>query len=295
MPDGLLSAHRLVASPLHIRVLTAIAAAEREYGPLDLRLEGGTALAAYYLAHRQSEDLDVFGSPGMDARDFCAFAERHLTEQGLHVVGRGPANRGFAEILISDQPATVPVSHRQNVKVQFGRASPFHLAPPVPTSEGVPVASFRDVCAGKLHALCDPYEPRDFIDLHCLLHHHAPGEALPDESELRRRFRALVADLEASDPGLTEVQVGQAIARGVNRPIVTEFPLRLRFRLTTLSFSGPFAWGSRSAPTWPEKRPRGMTSSAASRPETAAPPVSPADRLILYSSHRTRSGWWLVE
>jgi predicted nucleotidyltransferase component of viral defense system len=77
----------------------------------------------------------------------------------------------------------------------------------------MPVASLRDVCAGKLHAVCDRYEPRDFIDLHCILHHHAPGEAIPDDVERRRRFRALVADLEASDPGLTGVQVGQALAR----------------------------------------------------------------------------------
>jgi hypothetical protein len=227
MTDHLLRAHPLVVSPVHVRILKAVAEAEREYGSLDLRLEGGTALSAYYLMHRQSEDLDLFGSPGMDARDFRVFVEGHLLRKGLHVVGRGPANQGFSDFLISDQPATVPASERQNVKVQFGRSSPFHLAPPVPTQEEMPVASFQDICAGKLHALCDRYEPRDFIDLHCILHNHRPGEADTDESERRRRFRALVADLEASDPGLTEVQVGLALARGVNRPIVTEFPLRL--------------------------------------------------------------------
>lgn len=227
MPERLLRAHPRVVSPVHVRVLKAVAEAEREYGPLDLRLEGGTALAAYYLRHRQSEDLDLFGSPGMDARDFRAFVEETLSRDGLHVVGRGAANQGFAEFLVSDQPATVPALDRRNVRVQLGRASPFHLSPPLPTREGMPVASYRDVCAGKLHAVCDRYEPRDFIDLHCILHHHGPGEAPPDESERRGRFRALLADLEASDPGLTEVQVGQALARGVNRAIVSEFPLRL--------------------------------------------------------------------
>jgi hypothetical protein len=107
MPDRLLRAHRLVVSPVHVRVLKAVAETEREYGSLDLRLEGGTALAAYYLMHRQSEALDFFGSPGMDARDFRAFVEGRLAEKDLHVVGRGPANQGFAEFLISDHPATV--------------------------------------------------------------------------------------------------------------------------------------------------------------------------------------------
>jgi hypothetical protein len=227
MRERVLHPHPLVVSPLHVRVLEAIAEAEREYGSLDLRLEGGTALSAYYLAHRQSENLDVFGSPGMDARDFRAFIEDYLPGKALHVVARGPANQGAAELLISDQPGTVQPSGRRNVKVQLGRSSPFHLEPPLPTREGVHVASFRDVCAGKLHAVCDRYEPRDFIDLHCILHHHATGETAPDEVERRRRFRALVAALVASDPGLTEVQVGQALARGLERSIVTEFPLRL--------------------------------------------------------------------
>lgn len=190
MPERLLRAHRRVVSPVHVRILKRVAEAEREYGSLDLRLEGGTALSAYYLMHRQSEDLDLFGSPGMDARDFRAFVESHLAEDGPYVVGRGPANQGFAEFLVSDQPATVPALDRQNVKVQFGRASPFRLAPSLHTREGMSVASFRDVCAGKLHAVCDRYEPRDFIDLHCILHHHDARELVSDELERRRRFRA---------------------------------------------------------------------------------------------------------
>ena len=227
MSEGLLRAHPLVVSPLHVLVLQTVAEAEREYGSLDLRLEGGTALSAYYLMHRQSEDLDLFGSPGMDARDFRSFLEDFFSRAGLHIVGRGAASRGFAEFLISDQASTVPALRRQNVRVQLGRASPFQLSPPVPTREGLPVASYRDVCAGKLHAVCDRYEPRDFIDLHCILNRSGPGEAPAGEAERRRRFRALVADLEASDPGLSQVHVGQALARGVDRAIVSEFPLRL--------------------------------------------------------------------
>ncbi len=38
-----------VLSPLQARLLRLIAEAEREYGSVGLRLEGGTALSAYYL------------------------------------------------------------------------------------------------------------------------------------------------------------------------------------------------------------------------------------------------------
>ena len=231
MSAQVLHASPLVVSPVHVRILQMLAKAEREYGSVDLHLEGGTALSAYYLLHRQSEDLDLFGGPGMNARDFRTFFEGFLTTGSLHIVDRGSANQGFAELLVSDQPPTVPAIDRQNVKVQFCRTSPFHLSPPIPTSEGVPVASYRDVCAGKLHAICDRYEPRDFIDLHCILHHRGPDEPVPHDDERRRRFRALVADLQSSDPGLSEVQVGQALARGVDRAIVSEFPLRLLIAL----------------------------------------------------------------
>ncbi len=95
MTEGPLRAHRRVVSPLHVLILQTVAEAEREYGSLDLRLEGGTALSAYYLMHRQSEDLDLFGFPGMDARDFRSFLEDFLSRAGLHVVGRGAASRGF--------------------------------------------------------------------------------------------------------------------------------------------------------------------------------------------------------
>lgn len=41
----MLRADPAVVSPLQVRVMRAIALAEAEYGSVDLRLEGGTALA----------------------------------------------------------------------------------------------------------------------------------------------------------------------------------------------------------------------------------------------------------
>jgi hypothetical protein len=119
MPSGApLRADRAVVSPLHVRILGAIARSEEAYGALDVRLEGGTALAAYYVGHRQSEKLDLLG-------------RRHASS--------GPVG----------------------------------------------------------------------------------------ESERRSRFRALVADLEECDPGLAATQVGQALARGLDRPVLGAFPLRM--------------------------------------------------------------------
>lgn len=59
-----------VVSGLHRKLMTVVATTEADYeGDLDLRLEGGTALAAYHLHHRQSADLDFFGGRTRSARE----------------------------------------------------------------------------------------------------------------------------------------------------------------------------------------------------------------------------------
>ncbi|MBI4545103.1 MAG: nucleotidyl transferase AbiEii/AbiGii toxin family protein [Gemmatimonadetes bacterium] len=242
---------------LHARLIGVVADAEREYGHLDLRLEGGTALAAYYLEHRQSQDLDFFGGPGMDARDFGALVKDRIRAAGLHITREGPASRGFTEFLVSDRPAP---EEGESARIELGRASPFQLEPPNPTREGVPVASYRDVCAGKLHALCDRYEPRDYIDLHCFLGRWGPGEPPPTEAERRRRFVAHAADLEACDPGLNPPLLGQALQRGLGRPILSAFPLRVLVPLTEQEIQETIrlgleecAWLTRQAAGWGER------------------------------------------
>ncbi|MBI2615092.1 MAG: nucleotidyl transferase AbiEii/AbiGii toxin family protein [Gemmatimonadetes bacterium] len=219
-----LKADRTVMRDLHLRVLRLVADAAQAYGELGLRLEGGTALAAYHLRHRGSEGLDLFGTPVMDARDFARFLRERAPGGGLAVARAGPANRGFAELLMTEGGG----APGPPLRVQLGVRSPFSLAPPDATEEGVPVASYRDLCAGKLHAICDRFEPRDFVDLHAILHRPDPTTgALPGEKERRGRLRDLIADLQTVDPGLPLPRVGEAVARGLKPDLITGFPLRL--------------------------------------------------------------------
>lgn len=199
-----------MVTPLHLEILQTIAEAQSEYGDLDLRLEGGTALAAYHLKHRRSEDLDFFAHREMDARDFSAFVAECFHRRGRSVRSLR-ANRGFAELLIADEE-----EGQDPIRVQFGRTSPFELAPPDRTPERILVASYRDLCAGKLHAV-DRYEPKDFIDLHMILRRPRGAPSFLD----------LLADLERTDPGLGPAQVGEALARGLGHDVIGQFPLRL--------------------------------------------------------------------
>lgn len=193
--------------------MNLVGRAADEYGAPDLRLEGGTALAAYYLGHRESEDLDFFGDPGFNARHFLDAVTPVAESEGFTVERLGSASRGFARATTRDAETGV------SVRLDFAASSPFHLAPREPTTEGVPVASYRDLCAGKLHALCDRFEPRDFVDLHVILTHGAADPAA--------RFRSLLSDLLETDPGLDPALVGGGLMQGHGRPIVTAFPLRL--------------------------------------------------------------------
>jgi hypothetical protein len=201
-----------------------VAQADRSEGVPNLRLDGGTALSAYYLHHRESEDLDFFADPGLDPVRFgeavCAVA----AEAGVEMSQAGPQSAGMTTYQARD-----PDHPELSVKLQFAVQSPFKLAPLEDAEEGIRVGSFRDICAGKLHAACDRLAYRDFYDVHVILTH---GERDVDEHVILDRFRPLLADLLESDPGLNPSAVGQGLSRVIGRAVVDLIPLRLLIPVT---------------------------------------------------------------
>lgn len=213
----MITANPEVVSPTHIRLMEIVGRAADEYGAPDLRLEGGTALAAYYLGHRESEDLDFFGDTGLNAQHFRDAIIPLAEAEGFTMERLHSASRGFARVMARNQETGVAV------RLDFAANSPFHLAPRESTTEGVRVASYRDICAGKLHAICDRFEPRDFVDLHVILTSEAHGSG----GDARNRFRSVLRDLIETDPGLDALLVGGGIMQGRDRPIIGAFPLRI--------------------------------------------------------------------
>ncbi|HEX2203197.1 MAG TPA: nucleotidyl transferase AbiEii/AbiGii toxin family protein [Longimicrobium sp.] len=216
-----------VIGELHLRVLHAVARANESAGIPDLRLDGGTALAAYYLHHRQSEDLDFFGGPALNARELGERVREEALRDGVSLEPAGPSSTGFARYVARD----LENGSSEAVKVDIAGQSPFLLAPLEPTVEGIRIGSYRDLCANKLHALCDRFEARDFADLHAILHRPEPGAAVGPDL-LRARFHALLEDLVTIDPGLDAKLLGEGLARGVGKPLVSLFPLRLLLPFT---------------------------------------------------------------
>lgn len=201
------------------------ARAAEAYDAPGFRLDGGTALAAYYLGHRESEDLDFFSDFGVDQRELSSMVVEIASSEGLALKPASDtrATRSFARFHAHDaaDESGLPV------KLDFASQSPFRLEPLAPTTEEVRVASYRDLTANKLHAICDRIEVRDFIDLHVILNHGSGNE-----NAFRERARALVRDVMEIDPGLNARLVGDAVARGLGRPLLVDFPLRVLVPMT---------------------------------------------------------------
>ncbi len=198
-----------------------VAEADARYGAPNLRLDGGTALAAFHLGHRVSKDLDFFADYQLNAAAFAEVVREVAEERGFGMRATRGRSMGFAQFIASDPDTGI------EVQLDFAAASPFHLEERDLAAEGVRVSSFRDLCAGKLHAICDRYEPRDYVDLFAILTRPAANGDRPDEEEIRGRFRALVLDLMQTDPGLDPSLVGTAVERARDRPIVERLPYTL--------------------------------------------------------------------
>lgn len=122
-------------------------------------LTGGTALAAYYLKHRVSDDLDFFTYEEPERMYLHGFAESLKDKLG--------ADKLRFERLY-DRNQFFFLFGAEELKVEFTKY-PFATLEEPRVIEEVRVDSLRDIAANKLMALVDRFEPKDFIDLYFLL------------------------------------------------------------------------------------------------------------------------------
>ncbi|MGI9189727.1 MAG: nucleotidyl transferase AbiEii/AbiGii toxin family protein [Longimicrobiaceae bacterium] len=146
-----------MVGPLQLRLLRIVADVNQIYPVPDLRLKGGTALSAYHLVHRESRDLDLFAAPSLNASEFGELVREEAEREGVQMSAVGPASLGYATYLAKLRDAAV--------RLDFAAASSYRLDSFDETAEGVRIASYADLCAGKLHAICDRFAERYFVDL----------------------------------------------------------------------------------------------------------------------------------
>ena len=142
---------------LHQKTVLALVVEEIALG--DFYLSGGTALAAYHLYHRKSEDLDFFTQNAVDTLFLHAFGER--IKQSLE------AEKVFFQRIYDRNLFQFSTSSGE-LKVEFTRY-PFPQFEKPAIVADVRVDSLRDIAANKLMAMLDRFDPKDFADLFFIL------------------------------------------------------------------------------------------------------------------------------
>jgi predicted nucleotidyltransferase component of viral defense system len=124
-----------------------------------LRLVGGTALALQ-LGHRQSVDLDFFGTFDMSREDLV----KSLKKKGFEVRSNNDGN-------------SIHLLEINNVKVDIVRYPYEWLDVPI-EEDGVKMAGLKDIAAMKMEAITNRGSRKDFVDVYFLLQHFSLSQMM---------------------------------------------------------------------------------------------------------------------
>lgn len=119
------------------------------------RLTGGTALSAFYLEHRFSEDLDFFS---------CEKIPWYLPEnflRSLHFVQNINYTKTFDRNIF-----TISTKNGTILKIEFTYYPFKNIEAPV-LIDGLHVESFIDLILNKLCAIADRSDAKDYVDVYC--------------------------------------------------------------------------------------------------------------------------------
>lgn len=149
----------------------------------DFFLTGGTALAAFYLYHRLSEDVDLFTleDGALDAAQDAVLAI--VDDMGWEADIRRLSPHFLRVVLTTEEDTSLKADLVQDVGPQFGEKR---------WCEGILVDSIRDIASNKVTAILGRGDARDFVDLYFII--HQLGYDLDELLQMARQ----------KDPGLTE-------------------------------------------------------------------------------------------
>lgn len=122
-------------------------------------LTGGTALSAFYLQHRYSEDLDFFTEVPMAVEGVWPILETIQKKASLSFEARRTFNT-FTEVIATKTKEEMVILH-------FAQDSPYRLKPTIFDGDlGIYIDNLLDISCNKFSALFDRHEMKDFVDLY---------------------------------------------------------------------------------------------------------------------------------
>lgn len=119
-------------------------------------LSGGTALSAFHLHHRRSDDLDLFSRHPFDATEVVHLVNAIAEDEPIP---RRVADRLGFLVQVAGEP----------LRVEFVHYEFDWIEQPVPRYHGLRVDGLRDILANKLSAMVERTDPKDYADLLHLL------------------------------------------------------------------------------------------------------------------------------
>lgn len=171
-------------------------------------LSGGTALSAYYLKHRFSDDLDFFIFKDPDKIFLHHFAERLkllLAADELY----------FRRLF--DRNLFIFKLGKQELKTEFTKYPFKQLAKSV-IKNGIKIDSLRDIAANKFMTLLDRFDPKDFVDLFFLLKKFKLDKIRRDAE---KKFNTKITDL-ALGSELSKVRHIEALPKMIKEISIKE-------------------------------------------------------------------------
>jgi predicted nucleotidyltransferase component of viral defense system len=137
----------------------------------DFFLTGGTALAALYLHHRYSVDLDLF------TENPAAVA--HVPPTMQQIASRLNLDLTFTRTLGTFLEAFVTSPDGERVEFDFAQDNPYRLEPTrLDPDLDLWVDNSKDIACNKLSALFDRTEPKDFVDVYFVVQELLPFDRL---------------------------------------------------------------------------------------------------------------------
>ncbi|PIS28988.1 hypothetical protein COT42_06520 [Candidatus Saganbacteria bacterium CG08_land_8_20_14_0_20_45_16] len=122
-------------------------------------LAGGTALAAFYLEHRLSEDLDFF-TPQEELVQILGDKLRDALEKAGFQAKTLRKFKTFYELIATKEG--------ESTLIHIAFDAPFRFEPLTRKEFGVKIDTLVDIATNKLLALWGRYAPKDFVDIYFL-------------------------------------------------------------------------------------------------------------------------------
>jgi predicted nucleotidyltransferase component of viral defense system len=143
-------------------------------------LSGGTALSAYHLNHRISDDLDFFTADEVDTAFLHSFVDSLVSDLSA-------VKHDYRRLY--DRNIFVLQFDNEELKMEF-TLYPFDQLDPPLSTDGIRVDSLRDIAANKLMVLLDRFDPKDFVDLYYLLSQFDLGDV---QIDAERKFKTVLS------------------------------------------------------------------------------------------------------